>query len=149
MSGYVAANESREWVESLDIADDAVIRDLLAHHLLGWAHALADLVPANASRPVLRHIHALPADHRWESVPGVTLLGDAAHLMSPFAGQCVTLAMFDGADLARHLAATPADSEPATRTHERAMSLRSAEVARQCGQCGAVFGDDVPHGVVD
>jgi 2-polyprenyl-6-methoxyphenol hydroxylase-like FAD-dependent oxidoreductase len=65
----------------------------------GWAAVLTDMIRKGAFLGV-RSIYALSIGHHWKSRRGLTLLGDAAHLMSPFAGEGVNLAMADAADLA-------------------------------------------------
>ena len=59
------------------------------------------------SRDVLisRKCRMMPVGVSWKTCPGVTLLGDAAHLMTPFAGVGVNVAMADALDLARALIA--------------------------------------------
>jgi 2-polyprenyl-6-methoxyphenol hydroxylase-like FAD-dependent oxidoreductase len=77
----------------------------------------------------VRPIMALPVPHTWEHRRGVTLLGDAAHLMSPFSGQGANLAMLDGADLARLLLSHPGEPDTAVRAYEELMLPRSATAA--------------------
>ncbi|HEY4703459.1 MAG TPA: FAD-dependent monooxygenase, partial [Streptosporangiaceae bacterium] len=99
--------------------------------------------------PVLRALHTLPADHRWDRMPGVTLLGDAAHLMPP-SGEGANLAMYDGSELGNAIAAHPDDIEAALAQYEEAMFARSAaEAADSAALLTICFGDNAPYSMVE
>jgi 2-polyprenyl-6-methoxyphenol hydroxylase-like FAD-dependent oxidoreductase len=80
----------------------------------------------------------------------VTLIGDAAHLMSPFAGEGANGAMLDGCELALALIEHGADAEAALRQYERAMFPRAAEAAQKSARgLDLCFADDSPRGLVE
>ncbi|MGW0710172.1 FAD-dependent oxidoreductase [Streptomyces sp. NPDC002643] len=123
---YAALSEPLEWFDAIDFGDAATAIARIAAEFQGWAPELTALITESDTAPVLRPYYALPAGHRWERVPGVTLVGDAAHLTAPN-GEGANLAMLDGAELGKALAAHPDDIEAALTEYERAMFPRSAE----------------------
>ncbi|MEU8587303.1 NAD(P)/FAD-dependent oxidoreductase [Streptomyces sp. NPDC048664] len=122
--------EGRRPAAGLDHTDEEAVRDRLAAIFDGWHESLLHPLRRNDRAFVDRPLFVLPAPHRWEHVPGVTLLGDAAHLMAPV-GLGANLALLDGAELAHHLVAE-ADLDDAVRAYEKAMLPRSAEAALAC-----------------
>ncbi|MCR6485703.1 FAD-dependent monooxygenase [Amycolatopsis sp. OK19-0408] len=136
---YVALTEPRAWFDDVDPAR-------VAGEFVGWAPELTALITDSDTEPVVRLLHSLPVGHRWDPVPGVTLLGDAAHLAAPN-GEGANLAMLDGAELGQALAA---GGEAAIAGYEEAMFARGARAAAEGNQLHEhLFGDDTPHGLVD
>ncbi|HTI25780.1 MAG TPA: NAD(P)/FAD-dependent oxidoreductase [Kutzneria sp.] len=127
---YVVLNRSLEWFGAIDFTDNAAATERIAAEFDGWAPALRSLITDGDTPLVFRPHYKLPTGHSWDRVPGVTLVGDAAHLTPPN-GEGANLAMLDGAELGLALAANPDDVEAALAAYEATMFARSAEVAAE------------------
>ncbi|NKQ52122.1 FAD-dependent monooxygenase [Amycolatopsis sp. K13G38] len=145
---YVTLSKPQEWFAEIDFTDSAAAAARIAEEFDGWAPELTALITDGETAPVLRPLNTLPIGHRWARVPGVTLLGDAAHL-SPPNGEGANLAMFDGAELGKALAARPGDVEAALAAYERELFVRNADEAAEAARDFDIcFGADVPHSLV-
>jgi 2-polyprenyl-6-methoxyphenol hydroxylase-like FAD-dependent oxidoreductase len=146
---YVHLAKGREWIDGIDFGDAAAATARIAEEFEGWAPPLRALLTDGETAPVPRVLHTLPNEHRWERRRGVTLLGDAAHLMPP-SGEGANLAMFDGAELGKALASHPGDTEAALASYESALFPRSATHAAEAAALLPLMLDaDAPHSLAD
>ncbi|SCE76526.1 2-polyprenyl-6-methoxyphenol hydroxylase [Micromonospora coriariae] len=103
----------------------------------GWAPGLTALIEAGGP-PNPRRIEAMPTGTRWAHRPGITLIGDAAHLMPPV-GEGANQAMLDAAELAAEIAANPTDPDSAIQNYEEAMFARIHPIAEMSARVQAMM----------
>jgi 2-polyprenyl-6-methoxyphenol hydroxylase-like FAD-dependent oxidoreductase len=144
LHAYAQLKVPQDWLACTAAADGASVSARVVAEFNGWAPELTALITDSDTAPVVRPLYALPAGHRWDRVPGVTLLGDAAHLAPPN-GEGANLAMQDGAELGQAIAAHPDDAEAALAEYERAMFPRAAAAAGAEDTYDLMLGDDAPH----
>ncbi|PHK50010.1 FAD-dependent oxidoreductase [Staphylococcus edaphicus] len=60
-----------------------------------WDQKLRYYIEAMNNEVLCRRIYKLPIGFKWQHHSAMTLMGDAAHLMSPFAGEGVNMALYD------------------------------------------------------
>ncbi|MDJ1130726.1 FAD-dependent oxidoreductase [Streptomyces iconiensis] len=148
--GYVAFRAPLDWHvrAGVDLTDRQAVRAHLVQEFSHWSAGMRELITANDGDYVPRTFHALPAPLTWDRVPGVTLIGDAAHLMAPFGGHGANLAMLDGVELA-HAVKEEATLGEAVSRYESAMFARSGELATSANgaltRFFATTTPDAPH----
>jgi 2-polyprenyl-6-methoxyphenol hydroxylase-like FAD-dependent oxidoreductase len=146
---YVEMNRPAEWIAGIDFTHATAAAARVAAEFAGWAPELTALITDGDTPPIPRAIYALPDGYRWDRVAGVTLLGDAAHLTPP-SGDGANIAMLDGAELGKAIAAHPDDAESALAAYEAELFPRGESAAAHARLVvGLLLGDRAPYGLVD
>ncbi|KAF8993846.1 hypothetical protein BDQ17DRAFT_1431436 [Cyathus striatus] len=98
---YAMLRVPETWVSTCGInwEDDGAKEALIAKEYSEWAQELKNLVLQSDEPLIRRPLYMLPVGFKWESKLGVTLVGDSAHVMTPFAGVGVNVGMMDSLEL--------------------------------------------------
>lgn len=136
--GYAVLRVPQGWVEKrFDFNSPAAVRAGLIKEYAGFDDSLLALFAASNDNFAVRAIFGLPVGHHWMHKPGLTLLGDAAHVMSPWGGDGVNNAMRDALELAEAMVAH-ADLSTAVASYEAEMFERITPSAQRATDAAAV-----------
>lgn len=109
LAGYITFNASEDEITARGVGTTEG-QARLVDEFSNWDDCLVALISQGRLCGTVHPIYALPAGHHWAHVSGHTLLGDAAHLMSPFSGMAANLAMYCGARLGAVISASQMDT---------------------------------------
>ncbi|KAK0498727.1 hypothetical protein EDD18DRAFT_1153480 [Armillaria luteobubalina] len=159
---YAMLRAPESWIDDcgIDFSNpQATKTEMIERYFNDWSEANKDLIRlADDDHTIARKLVMLPPDHRWTSRPGVTLMGDAAHVMTPFAGEGVNNAMVDALELAEKVVVALKDGSArniqenlakAVKEYEEGMFARVHIVAQgTLHNMGIMFSKDSPLGFI-
>jgi len=125
-------------------------RDPGARGISGWAPKLTDLLSHSDDQFLPWPLYVLRMSDPWTTREGLTMIGDAAHIMPPFLGAGANMAMLDAVELSDTLTSTRStDLTTALATFERHMLDRMTPLIEQSIAIqNVMFADDAPDGLV-
>lgn len=134
MKVIVGLRVADKWLDDFEgtilprVRVDAIIS---LFHGQGWASELLDFIRfADADSIILHKPHSLLIPYPWSYQPGLTLLGDAAHITSSLDESGIDLAMIDALDLGLALSDICKAAAVGLATNDQIAELMEVEVRR-------------------
>lgn len=131
---YASFKTGENWAANsgLNFTDRMQVLEWFKREYSGWSSIWYELFENAATPFIPRPIYCMPLDQSWEALPNLTMLGDAAHVMPPFAGEGANMAMLDALELSECLTAGKYDTtQEAISVYEIAMRKRAAKAAEE------------------
>ncbi|MES2829342.1 MAG: NAD(P)/FAD-dependent oxidoreductase [Bacteroidota bacterium] len=133
--GFYASFKTEEnWtsISGIDFSDRIAVLEWFKSHYSDWDPLWYELFE-NAVTPFIpRPIYCMPLNQSWQAQSNLTIIGDAAHLMPPFAGEGVNMAMLDALELSKGLTIEGSNSiQQAISAFEANMLERASKMARE------------------
>jgi 2-polyprenyl-6-methoxyphenol hydroxylase-like FAD-dependent oxidoreductase len=139
---YVSFKPDENWAadSGLDFSDRTQLLTWFKKEYSEWSTIWHELIDNAIMPAVPRRIYCMPLDQTWKSLTNLTLLGDAAHVMPPFAGEGANTSMFDALELSECLSSSQyATLQEAIGNYEVSMRHRAAKAAKQSLENGELM----------
>lgn len=133
LSFYTGTKEEEFWTtqSAIDFTNKTDIHKWFADRFSDWSPLWNELFEHDDTYFIPRPMYHYPLDQSWKTIPNLTMIGDAAHRMPPYAGEGVNMAMLDALDLAEALGNPEFGSvEKAIHHFEKQMCTRASEITK-------------------
>lgn len=130
---YTSCKADENWATNngLDYADKTKMLAWFKTGWPGWSSVWYELFENAATPFIPRPIYCMPLHQTWKALPNVTMLGDAAHVMPPSAGEGANMAMLDAVELSDCLFNEKFnDIQTAIAAYENQMRKRASAAAQ-------------------
>lgn len=129
---YPAFKVDENWAIDcgIDFSDNTQMLKWFKATYAGWAEIWHELFENATGNFIPRPLYCMPLNQTWEAQSNLTILGDAAHLMPPYAGEGVNMAMLDALELSQHLFDSHyTNTRAAIAAYEQQMITRASAIA--------------------
>lgn len=130
---YTGCKTSENWSREsgIDFSDRKQVLAWFQKEYEGWDKVWQELFENASAAFIPRPQYCMPFDQNWDSLVNLTMLGDAAHLMPPYAGEGVNMAMLDALELSQCLISEEfTDLHQAISAYEKQMLARVSTIAK-------------------
>ncbi|MEG1026821.1 MAG: NAD(P)/FAD-dependent oxidoreductase [Flavobacterium sp.] len=131
---YASFKADENWavVSRLDFSDQSEVLKWFQKEYTNWSSIWYELFENTSTPFIPRPIYCMPLNQNWKTVKNLTIIGDAAHLMPPFAGEGVNMAMLDALELSEVLTSSQCNTiENAISEYETNMFKRASKIAQE------------------
>ena len=148
---YFTLKVAADWPRSAGISldDKAAVLATIDEAYRDWSPELMQMLTQVRDGFHMWPNSVMPPDYAWETQPGLTMLGDASHVMPPYTGKGVNLAMLDALELADALA-SEGDIAAAVADFEAGMQARTRQETGACLAIGQqMYGFNLDFAMTD
>jgi 2-polyprenyl-6-methoxyphenol hydroxylase-like FAD-dependent oxidoreductase len=131
---YAGWKTNPDWIteSGIDFNNNPQVLEWFKNEYSNWDSVWQELFEFGNINYIPRPLYCMPLDQKWEAQKNITLIGDAAHWMPPYAGEGVNMAMLDALQLSESLTSGKfIDLKSAIADYETQMFARFAEIGKE------------------
>nr|WP_068892359.1 NAD(P)/FAD-dependent oxidoreductase [Pedobacter panaciterrae] len=142
--GFATSFKTKEFWDKecgIDFKDNKQMLAWFKQEYKEWSSIWYELFENGNTIFIPRPQYCMPLNQKWKAQSNITLIGDAAHWMPPFAGEGVNMAMLDALQLSENLTSNEFENtKKAIANYEKQMFRRFAIVGQ-----GTLFNTEWMH----